>query len=601
MKKAKKAIIIIIALLVILGGTFAILWFFTPVFNFLKPASDNFSLQVKKLFGEKEEVSYEDYLASIEKLKVEDTSYVTDAKISMNVALPSDIIDSKTQKMLNSSSVECKGSYDSGSKAISSNIALLYDGKEMLNLNTIVDGKKLSISSKEFYDKAITFDMDKYKDFCRNNNIDVSEDEIKEIEEYFKIMESAQSNNSSDFIYNLMYLTEDEYKAINKNYGNLLTTLIDDDKYTSQKNQKITVGGEEIKADAYTLTVSAEDVYNYIKKLAEMAKDDDNLKTILTKKINLVKDYVVSTSKLAESDDSQFSASISSIEDIKESDLEDLFSKFIDALEDSEDIFSSIEGVVKFTIYSDKKSKNPVRLDIAIADDEEDEGTVILSEEIEDGKTTYTIDVGGLAKKMGASSSVSIPKIIIVDKHEKTDTSKKGEVTVSMKAAGREQSIAVINYEKVNSDTEFKNNIKIKSDLAPSLNIDMKIEATGLNKKKQDYVIDIDASVPVQMSTYKVGFNMEGSIEYGKSDIEKLDSSNSVDFFSKSKEECQTIIREIVTKASDILPAKLSKYGQNITKEDILKIIPAEPTAPVVPEVPVEGTTQNTEPVQPAA
>lgn len=619
----KKAIIIIISLLVILGGTFAILWFFTPVFDFLKPASENFSLQVKKLFGEKEEVSYKDYIASIEKLKQKDSSYTADAKISMNVSLPSDFIDKDTQKILNSSSVEWKGSYDSNSKAASNNIALSFNKKEMINLNTIVDGKKISIASKDLYGKALTLDFNKFKEFCEKNNIDVSEENIKGVEDYFKTLENMQNSNNANFMYDLMYLTEDEYKAINKNYGDLLTTLIDKDKYTAKKNQKVSVGGEDVKVDGYTLTISGKDVYNYMKKLAEMAKDDANLKSILTKKINLVKDYIVTVNQLAESDvksskkssPSDIIPSIESsekaikssatdiIEDIKDSDIEEFFDNALDALEDSKEAFSSIEGVVKITIYTDKKSKNPIRVDIAIAKDEEDEGSVILSEEIEDGKKTYTIDIEKLAKEMGeSSSSRGMPKIVIVDEYESTDTSKKGKVTVSAKMSGQKQEIVAIDYEKVNSDSEIKNNIKISSAALPSLSLDMKLEVTGLDKNKQEYVFDINASMPVQLSTYKFGISAEGSIEYGKSDIQKLDDSNSVDVFGKSKEEITAIVKEIVTNASETLPSKLSNYGVKVTKEDILKLIPAEQAQPTdTPVNTADGNTEIPEETQPAA
>ena len=40
------------------------------------------------------------------------------------------------------------------------------------------------------------------------------------------------------------------------------------------------------------------------------------------------------------------------------------------------------------------------------------------------------------------------------------------------------------------------------------------------------------------------------------------------------------IASDIVTKASDTLPAKLSLYGVTVTKEDILSILPANTATP---------------------
>ena len=71
----KKAIIIIVSVLVILGGVFAGLFFFTDTFNFLKPASDNFSKQAKKLMGTDESPKYSDYEEFLNKLKSDSSSF----------------------------------------------------------------------------------------------------------------------------------------------------------------------------------------------------------------------------------------------------------------------------------------------------------------------------------------------------------------------------------------------------------------------------------------------------------------------------------------------------------------------------------------------
>ena len=59
-----KIIIAIVAILAILGGTFAGLWFFTDVFNFLKPENEVFSNQVEKALNIEEAkfVDYSDFL-----------------------------------------------------------------------------------------------------------------------------------------------------------------------------------------------------------------------------------------------------------------------------------------------------------------------------------------------------------------------------------------------------------------------------------------------------------------------------------------------------------------------------------------------------------
>lgn len=613
----KKAIIIIISVLVILLGAGVILWFFTPIFSSLKPASDNFSIQAKKLFGANKQESYSDYLASIEPLKAEQKSYVANANISANVTLPSTVVDYSTQRIINNTQVNWEGSYDENSKASSSEVKLKYNNSDSLNLKAVVDGKKVTLSSKDLYDKALTFDMDKFRTFCKNNNLDIKDEDIEKVE---KMINNIPGEDSANFMYDLLYLTEDEYKTLNKDYGDTLKKFIDKDNYKTKKNQKITVGGEEIKATGYSLTISGKDLYNYLKDLTKDARDNDNIKSILVKKMNIIKKYMeamsetgtisdkrASSSSISEKNSSNLYADTADVDslfgdNIEKTDIEKLFDEIINSLEESEDSFSSIKQSLKITIYANKKN-NPVKLDVAIVNNENDDGNVIFTEEIDDGKKIYTIDLKELSKvteKMSSEYSTSssstssvadsIEKIIIVDKYEETDTSRKGTATISVKAGGEKQELANVEYEIVNSKSEIKYNFKVTTPLSSSVYVDVKMETTGLDTDKQDMRFKVDASVPAGLSAAKVKVDASGSVEYGKTNIEKYNDQNSVDVFSKSKDEVTQIWNDVVTKASDTLPSKLSNFGITITKNDIMKYAP-----PVAEQTTIE-TSENEQP-----
>lgn len=609
----KKAIIIIVSVLVLALGTCTCLYFFTDVFNFLKPASNNFSIQAKKLFGAKEENSYSDYLKSIEKLKAKDSSYKAEGNVSLNVSLPSKVLDYSTQSLINSSSVKWSGSYDANSKAVANNIGLSYKGSEMISLDTLLKGNTVSIGCSDLYDKKLTFDMSKYESFCKTNNIEVDQDQLKSIQDSLKLLQGQDSKNYSEMIYNLFYLTEDEYKALDKNYGDLLTTLIDKDKYTSKKNQKVSVGDDEIKTTAYSLTLSGNDAYNYLTKLTEKAKDDSTLKDLIIKKYKILKDYNNTyIQALDESSDNDV------LPDLSNSDIEKFVDEFLKELEDSKDSFSELKKSLKFTIYSDKK-QNPVKFEVAIVKDAKDDGKVIFTEDVEDGKNTYTIDVKELintfsksddtdeddedystssytkslkSSKTSSSNKLTsmadaISKIIIVDNYEKSNDSRKGEISVSAKTSSGKQDILSIKYEKVNSKSEFKNNISVSSPLLSSVSFDLVCNITGIDTDEQKTEFNISGKIPAGYSTYKFDLKSNGSITYGKSDIPELTESNSVDVFSKSKEDLQKIYTDVITNASNNLPSKLSKYGIRITKDDILSTLPQTPTTPEE-AVPVE-------------
>ena len=606
----KKAIIIIIAVLVLVLGTCTCLYFFTDVFNFLKPTSDNFSIQAKKLFGAKEESSYSDYLKSIEGFKLQDNdqpSYTSEGEVSLNVTLPSSVMDYSTQRILNNSSVKWSGSYDANSKAASTNVGLSFNKKELINLNAITKGSTISINSSDLYDKTLNFDLSKFEEFCKRNNIELDEEAINTI----KKASDTSSQSNANMLYDLLYLTEDEYKALHKNYGNLLTTLIDEDKYSSKKNQKITIDDEEIKTTAYSLTLSGKDVYNYINKLANQSKNDSTLKDIIIKKYDVLKKYMANYSDIAELEDSDLTMP----EKITNSDIEKAFDELIKELEDSKDSFSDIKYSLKMTIYADKKQE-PVRFTMALVKGEDDEGSVFFTEDVEDGKNTYTIDLKELSKKLDNSSSKSddddyssiysssksnsissvadsLSKIIIVDEYEKTDTSRKGKITISAKTSSGKQDIATIEYDKVFSDNEVKNNITLSSSLLSSMSFKLEFSTTGLKEDTQKVVFNVSGKIPVGYSSYQFDLKANGSVTRGKSDVKE--ASDAVEVFDLSTEEFAKLYNDIVTNASNNLPSKLSNFGLKVTKDDILSEFPLIDVTSNTDngEAPVEETAEN--------
>ncbi|MBR2743818.1 MAG: hypothetical protein IKE01_00775 [Clostridia bacterium] len=581
----KKAVIIIVSVLVLAVGTCACLYFFTDVFNFLKPTSDNFSLQAKKLFGAKEALSYSDYIKSIESLKMKDESYTSNGNISLNVSLPDSMVDYSTQRMINNTSINWIGSYNKDTKTKSNKLGLLYNNKELINLNTLKKGSKLTVQSSDLYDKPLSLDFDKLEEFNKNNNLGLDKASIDSIK---SSMTESDNTKYANMLYDLFYLTEDEYNSLGKNYGKIFSELIEKDNYSSKKNQKIVVGGDEIKTTAYSLTISGKDVHNYMLKLTNTAKDDSSLKDILIKKYNVLKKYIDTiTSNPTYTVDSALD-----IDDLPErisnSDIEEFFDDFIEELEDSEDLFEEIGSSLKFTIYSNKKH-NPVKFTVAFVKDKEDDGTVFFTQDVEDEKNTYTINVQAISDTLFTPSyeedsylystssrseliaqRETLSTITIIDKYEKNDNSRKGTMSVTANISDEKRDLFTIDYDFVFSDTEIKNNIKITSPDYNSLSLNLEFNVTGLKEDTQKYVFNLSGKVPIMYSTYKIDLKTNESITYGKSDIQE--PTDIEDVFAKSGADLQAVIDKVFENASNNLPSKLSNYGIKITKEDILAL-----------------------------
>ena len=620
----KKAIIIIVSVLVVLLGTCTCLYFFTDTFNFLKPASTNFSNQAKKLLGTDKDNKYSNYEEFLKRFKLTEKSYVGNADISMNVSLPSSVVDSSTQKLINSSTVKYSGSYDASSKAMSNNIGLYKDNKELLTLKLLQKDQTMSIGCSDLYDKTLNFDTSKYEEFCKNNNITV-DDETK------NMLNSLKDNNSADLLYDLFYLSEADYNSLNKTYGNLLVDLVNKDNYSTKKNQKVLVNGDDIKTTAYSLTLSGEDAYTLINKFIDIVKKDETTKKVIIDKYNVLKKYngvlyssYTETSSLAKSSD------LEELSDLTTDDIDKYLDELANNLEKNKDSFTKLNECLKFTIYSNKKNE-PVKFEISVLKDKKDkDGSVIFTEDLSDGKTKYTISIKELnnilnndsddddtdtdifsntsknttssrntsspndiissinsssskssksSKSSSSSSSSSstldslmdsLTDIVIEDNYKKTNDSRNGTITVSAKASGSKQDILKIDYENINSKSEYKTSFSVSCPLYSSISLDYIYDITGLDSDTQNLKFEVNG----KYSYYSAKLSATGSITYGKSDIPELTADNSVDVFSLSQEDYNKLITDIVTKASDTLPEKLSLYGIKVTKEEILSILP---------------------------
>ena len=155
----KKAIIIIVSVLVLAVGACTCLYFFTDTFNFLKPASTNFANQAKKLLGTDKDEKYSNYEEMLKNLKFSEKSYTSNADISMNMSVPSSVVDYSTQKMINSSKLKYSSSYDANSKAMSNNMGLYKDNKEFLTLQLVQKDQTISLGCNDLYDKTLNFDL----------------------------------------------------------------------------------------------------------------------------------------------------------------------------------------------------------------------------------------------------------------------------------------------------------------------------------------------------------------------------------------------------------------------------------------------------------
>lgn len=537
--KAKKIlipIIVVIAILAILGGTFAGLWFFTDLLNFLKPANDVFSNQIEKALN-LEGAKFSDYSDFLKDYKeVSDKSIKS--KMNMSAKLNLSNLDSKTKDFINKSKITVESNYDVANSNSQSKVGLYADNSEVLTVDIVNNKDKIGIGCKDLSDKYIAVSMEDLIKYFKENSsrLKISKDEITALE---KVSENL--NGSKLNAYDLLYISDDDLKHFDETYRDVLKTLISKDCYSSEKNVEVSVDGDDVKTTGYYLTLTGEDAYKFVEDLANLVKDDDVISRLATDKINMILEA-------------------SGQDKISEKDVDSVIDEALDKLlKEIESIKDEKDSAVQIAVYS--KNNKPVRIDVNSLEDveEKDDKETLLSIEYAKDKNIYTVYNNGKAY------------MTITDEYSKKSKEEKvGKLTAKVSGT----SLGTLDYEIILKDNENKLNLSLDIPLA-EISGNIKFEAKGNYKKEP---VDLTGEFNFKYKKDSIEFKFDGNIEYGDVSVPELTSSNTIDVMKLNEKELETELNKILKKASEVLPGRLKLIGVDVKAEDIYKEKTVEPT-----------------------
>lgn len=537
--KAKKIlipIIVVIAILAILGGTFAGLWFFTDLLNFLKPANDVFSNQIEKALN-LEGAKFSDYSDFLKDYKeVSDKSIKS--KMNMSAKLNLSNLDSKTKDVINKSKITVESNYDVANSNSQSKVGLYADNSEVLTVDIVNNKDKIGIGCKDLSDKYIAVSMEDLIKYFKENSsrLKISKDEITALE---KVSENL--NGSKLNAYDLLYISDDDLKHFDETYRDVLKTLISKDCYSSEKNVEVSVDGDDVKTTGYYLTLTGEDAYKFVEDLANLVKDDDVISRLATDKINMILEA-------------------SGQDKISEKDVDSVIDEALDKLlKEIESIKDEKDSAVQIAVYS--KNNKPVRIDVNSLEDveEKNDKETLLSIEYAKDKNIYTVYNNGKAY------------MTITDEYSKKSKEEKvGKLTAKVSGT----SLGTLDYEIILKDNENKLNLSLDIPLA-EISGNIKFEAKGNYKKEP---VDLTGEFNFKYKKDSIEFKFDGNIEYGDVSVPELTSSNTIDVMKLNEKELETELNKILKKASEVLPGRLKLIGVDVKAEDIYKEKTVEPT-----------------------
>lgn len=537
--KAKKIlipIIVVITILAILGGTFAGLWFFTDVFNFLKPANDVFSNQLEKALN-LEGAKFSDYSDFLKDYK-EVSNKSVKSKMNVSAKLNLSELDSQTKNIINKSKITVESNYDVANNRSQSKVGLYADNSEVLTVDLVNNKDKVGIGCKDLSDKYIAVSMQDLIKYIKENSsrLKISKDEITALEKVSENLNGSKLNT-----YDLLYISDDDLKHFDETYRDVLKTLISKDCYSSEKNVEVSVDGDDVKTTGYYLTLTGEDTYKFAEDFSKLVKDDDVLSRLATDKINMILEA-------------------SGQEKISEKDVKEFINDGLDKLlEEIESIKDEKDSAIQIAVYS--KNNKPVKIELnAIKDvDEKDDKETFLSVEYAKDKNIYTVYNDGKAY------------ITVTDEYSKKSKEEKvGKLTAKVSGTA----LGTLDYEIVQKDNEKKLNLSLNVPLA-DISANVKFEAKGNYKKEP---VDITGEINFKYKKESIEVKFDGNVEYGDVSVPELTSSNTIDIMKLSNKELETEMNKILKKASEVLPNRLKLIGVNVKAEDIYKEKVVEPT-----------------------
>ena len=562
--KAKKIIIAVVAILVVLGGTFAGLWFFTDVLNFMKPDKKTAgSVNQEATDLEKalhvEGARFSNYSEFLEKYEdnfqsISNSSYTSKMDITANLKISG--LDSKVQDTINKSKISLESNVDSKEKRTQNKLSLSADNSEVLALDMVTNDKTIGIGCKDLYDKYITISLDDLVDYLKKN-YNGSMDSA-ELESLLGSLEKMYSNVDP---YELLYISKEDLQHFDETYRDGYKALISSDSYSTKKGVKIDVDGEEIKADAHYVTLTGKQFYEFVKGFGDIVKNDSVLRRVLTEKLNILMGYAGQ-------------------KEVDEEDVKSLINDFIDSMVESMDNIADEEDhAVQLAIYTaDDKT---VRIDFNQLDDVKDmeDAETLASMEFTDSKNTFTLYSG--------KETISITNEIKKDSDE--------EKAGSFKVARNSTTIATLTYDIVEKEDESKLDLAFNIP-DQRINFAINFETDGNYKEEE---VTVKGSINFGFGSESVKLNFDGKLDATADvSVPELDSNNSINILKMSEEDLKTEMEKILKKASEVLPDRLKLLGIDVKAEDIYSDpnkATEEPTSETV------ETTEETESTDEAA
>jgi len=251
-KKKTKIVILVITLIVLLAGSvLGVLWWQTNVFDFLKNPRQLFWTYMGQNLEGLPEFDFDDWT------RLSEESRRSNSRISWNVdvagigGMEAEILD-----VLNNVSLTTEETFDAGNQRRGFDISAYYRNDMLANLDVVLERDAIHVGAPQIIEQFLTLENRNLSDLAMMFGIPGMPDSID--------MDMLFENNN---------ISEDEWDEIARRYLRIVYNGISRENFT-QSREEIQINRETVRANAFTLTLTPQEIIEVGILLFEELRDD---------------------------------------------------------------------------------------------------------------------------------------------------------------------------------------------------------------------------------------------------------------------------------------------------------------------------------------
>ncbi len=261
-RKKKNTIIIIclVVFIVMIATTLILLYINTDMFKsnatlfakYLGQSVDN----VNTVYQEIGKSQYDELLKQ--------NKYTTQTQVKVNVIEDRGTTAENSQNSINPLQLKIDGQVDSSNQYNYQDIQLLNQDKKVAEIEYIQNENTYGIRFSDLFNQYLLVNNENLKELLKKAGY--SQEEIEKMPDTITF---------GDDLKGIFELSEEERQKLKTTYINIIHTNVSKDNFSKEKNQSIQIDGNSIYANAYSLTLTKEQMNNLYIKMLEQCKQDE--------------------------------------------------------------------------------------------------------------------------------------------------------------------------------------------------------------------------------------------------------------------------------------------------------------------------------------